>query len=88
MQLEARNGELESKFSTLTTSHLDLQRVERELRDRLTTSVDKEEHREACDRANREKQAREEAVLEADRLREVADVARNQVSMTFNNISI
>ena len=43
-QLEKRNDELESKFSVLTKSNLDLQKTERELRDQLVTSIPKEDY--------------------------------------------
>ena len=38
-QLEARNEELEAKFSSISTANLELQRVERELRDQLVDSI-------------------------------------------------
>ena len=42
-QLEKRNEELETKFSVLTKSNLELQQMERELRDQLVTSIPKED---------------------------------------------
>ena len=38
-QLETRNEELEAKFSSISTANLELQRVERELRDQLVDSI-------------------------------------------------
>ena len=40
-QLEKRNEELESKFSEISRSNLELQKTERELRDQVATSTPK-----------------------------------------------
>jgi len=42
-QLEKRNEELEGKFTTLSKANLEYQKVERELRDKLITSLPKED---------------------------------------------
>ncbi len=79
--MESRNSELESKFSELSRSNLDLQRTERELRDRLTTTADRAELEEATRRLRAMEEAECDLKVEVDRLREVADVARNQVGV-------
>ena len=43
-QLESRNEELEIKFADITKANLELQKVERELRDQIVTSVQKTEY--------------------------------------------
>ena len=72
--------ELESKFSRVTQSNLELQRAERELRDQLVSSVTQADYDGVRGRLEVAERAAREAHLEADRLREVGDVARNQVT--------
>uniref|UniRef100_A0A669F569 Centrosomal protein 290 n=1 Tax=Oreochromis niloticus TaxID=8128 RepID=A0A669F569_ORENI len=79
-QVEERNVELESKFVELTKMNVEAQRVERELRDELASSVSK-----AVSDADRAKiaeleKAEAELRIEVSKLQEVSDVAVTQVS--------
>ncbi|CAN9498923.1 unnamed protein product [Ophioblennius macclurei] len=79
-QMEERNSELESKFAELTRMNMEGQRIERELRDELADSVSKSVS--DADRAKIAKLERAEAELrvEVAKLKEVSDVAVDQVS--------
>uniref|UniRef100_A0A672JEW2 Centrosomal protein 290 n=1 Tax=Salarias fasciatus TaxID=181472 RepID=A0A672JEW2_SALFA len=79
-QVEERNAELEAKFAELTQMNMEAQRVERELRDELADSVSKAVS--DADRAKIAKLERAEAELRAEvaKLKEVSDVAVDQVS--------
>ncbi|KAH3726744.1 centrosomal protein of 290 kDa-like [Dreissena polymorpha] len=77
--MEARNKELEDKFSDITRSNLDLQKIERDLRDELSNSVTK-----AVSDLDRKKIGScEQQILnlqhENSKLKEVTDVASSQV---------
>ncbi|KAK3096658.1 hypothetical protein FSP39_002154 [Pinctada imbricata] len=77
--LETRNLELEEKFAEITKSNLELQKVERELRDELTNSVTKE-----VSEADRKKNMQlEEAQVnlrnEISKLKQISEVATSQV---------
>ncbi|XP_053396760.1 centrosomal protein of 290 kDa-like [Mercenaria mercenaria] len=77
--LENRNKELEDKFAEITRSNLDLQKIERDLRDELSNSVTK-----AVSDADRKKiDQLDEQILnlqhENSKLKEVTDVASSQV---------
>ncbi|KAL4233575.1 hypothetical protein ACF0H5_008256 [Mactra antiquata] len=77
--LEDRNKELEDKFAEITRSNLDLQQIERDLRDELSNSVTK-----AVSDADRKKiDQLEEQILhlqhDNSKLKEVTDIASSQV---------
>ncbi|XP_061195068.1 centrosomal protein of 290 kDa-like isoform X3 [Saccostrea echinata] len=77
--LENRNKDLEEKFSEITKSNLELQKIERELRDELANSVTKE-----ISEADRKKimELEEAAVAnrnEISKLKEISEVATSQV---------
>ncbi|XP_006782393.1 centrosomal protein of 290 kDa isoform X3 [Neolamprologus brichardi] len=79
-QVEERNVELESKFVELTKMNVEAQRLERELRDELASSVSKAAS--DADRAKIGELEKAEAELrnEVSKLQEVSDVAVTQVS--------
>uniref|UniRef100_A0AAX7VT04 Centrosomal protein of 290kDa coiled-coil region domain-containing protein n=1 Tax=Astatotilapia calliptera TaxID=8154 RepID=A0AAX7VT04_ASTCA len=79
-QVEERNVELESKFVELTKMNVEAQRLERELRDELASSVSKAAS--DADRAKIAELEKAEAELrnEVSKLQEVSDVAVTQVS--------
>ncbi|XP_056015074.1 centrosomal protein of 290 kDa-like [Ostrea edulis] len=77
--LENRNKDLEEKFSEITKSNLELQKIERELRDELANSVTKE-----ISESDRKKiiELEETAVgnrNEISKLKEISEVATSQV---------
>ncbi|OWF51997.1 centrosomal protein of 290 kDa-like [Mizuhopecten yessoensis] len=77
--LDERNKDLESKFSEITQSNLELQRIERDLRDELSKSVTK-----AVSDADRKRITQLEEVEvtlrnEISKLKEVCEVATSQV---------
>uniref|UniRef100_K1PYW1 Centrosomal protein of 290kDa coiled-coil region domain-containing protein n=1 Tax=Magallana gigas TaxID=29159 RepID=K1PYW1_MAGGI len=77
--LETRNKDLEEKFAEITSSNLELQKIERELRDELANSVTKE-----ISEADRKKimELEESAVThrnEISKLKEISEVATSQV---------
>ncbi|KAL3881749.1 hypothetical protein ACJMK2_028144 [Sinanodonta woodiana] len=78
-EVENRNRELEEKFSEITKSNLELQKIERELRDELANSVTK-----AVSDADRKKISELEASElnlkhEISKLKEISEVASSQV---------
>ncbi|XP_071137463.1 centrosomal protein of 290 kDa-like isoform X1 [Mytilus edulis] len=77
--LEERNKDLEEKFSQITKSNLELQKIERELRDELTNSVTKEVS--DADRKKISSLEEEEIKLkqEISKLKEISEVATSQV---------
>ncbi|KAJ0069801.1 hypothetical protein NL108_014667, partial [Boleophthalmus pectinirostris] len=79
-QVEERNTELEAKFTELTKMNMDLQRLERELRDELSNCVSKSVS--DADRARVSELEKTEALLreEVAKLQEVSDVAMLQAS--------
>ncbi|XP_072407908.1 centrosomal protein of 290 kDa isoform X2 [Chiloscyllium punctatum] len=79
-QVEERNSELESKFSEVTKINLEAQRVEQNLRDELANSVS-----QAVSNADRShitelEKSESELKVEVSKLRDVADVAKMQVT--------
>ena len=81
LQLEKRNGELEVKFADTAKANLELQKTERTLRDQLGTSIPKEKFVEANAKVQQVEGKLIEVIVENDKLREVADVARNQIEV-------
>ena len=81
LQLEKRNGELEIKFADTAKANLELQKTERTLRDQLGTSIPKEKFVEANAKVQQVEGKLIDVIVENDKLREVADVARNQIEM-------
>ncbi|XP_055078613.1 centrosomal protein of 290 kDa [Periophthalmus magnuspinnatus] len=79
-QVEERNAELEAKFTELTKMNVDLQSLERELRDELSNCVSKSVS--DADRARINELEKTEALLreEVTKLQEVSDVAMLQAS--------
>jgi centrosomal protein CEP290 len=80
-QLEKRNEELEVKFADVTKANLELQRTERELRDTLVTSIAKERFDQLGGKVKKLESVENELRIENDKLKEVADVARNQIDL-------
>ena len=79
LQLEKRNEQVEQKFSDVAKSNLELQKTERNLRDKLMTSIPKEKF-DSINAQVQTLQSREnELKLESDKLRQVADVACRQI---------
>ncbi|NXG77619.1 CE290 protein, partial [Baryphthengus martii] len=78
-QMEERNFELETKFAELTKINLEAQKVEQELRDELSKSVNKAvsdaDRRQIMDLEKREMELK----IEVSKLRELSDVAKMQV---------
>ncbi|XP_060063320.1 centrosomal protein of 290 kDa-like [Ylistrum balloti] len=77
--LDDRNKDLETKFSEITQSNLELQRIERDLRDELSKSVTK-----AVSDADRKRISQLEEIEvtlrnEISKLKEVCEVATSQV---------
>ncbi|XP_066992287.2 centrosomal protein of 290 kDa isoform X2 [Anabrus simplex] len=78
-QLEDKVSELEACNSTLQEHNQELQRIERELRDRVLSSVSREELQEARERLQELEGCKVELQLEKERLQEVGDIAQEQV---------
>ncbi|XP_025905533.1 centrosomal protein of 290 kDa isoform X3 [Nothoprocta perdicaria] len=78
-QVEERNFELETKFAELTKINLEAQKVEQELRDELSNSVNKAvsdaDRRQIMDLEKSEMELK----IEVSKLRELSDVAKMQV---------
>ncbi|NXI54883.1 CE290 protein, partial [Chloroceryle aenea] len=78
-QIEERNFELEAKFAELTKINLEAQKVEQELRDELSKSVNKAvsdaDRQQIMDLEKREMELK----IEVSKLRELSDVAKMQV---------
>lgn len=83
-QLEKRNEELEHKFADIARANLELQKNERTFRDQLLTSVAKERFDQLSEKTKALETQKQELKIENDKLREVADVARNQIEMFEN----
>ncbi|XP_052811330.1 centrosomal protein of 290 kDa-like [Mya arenaria] len=86
--LETRNKDLEDKFAEITKSNLELQKIERDLRDELSNSV----MRAVSDLDRKKITQLEEQILnlkhENSKLKEVTDVASSQVrSLEMQHIS-
>jgi centrosomal protein CEP290 len=77
--LEKRNSELEEKFDLVTRSNMDLQTLERELREQLITSVPKAEIAALRSQLQKVEETELRLRTENGQLREVAEVAQNQV---------
>ena len=84
LQLEKRNEEVEQKFSDVAKSNLNLQKTERSLRDQLVTSIAKEKFDQVNQRIFQFESKENELKIENDKLKEVADVACNQIEMFEN----
>ncbi len=80
-QLEKRNEELEQKFADVSKANLDLQRTERELRDELVTSIAREKFDKLEEKVKTLESKENELKIENDKLKEVADVAKNQIEL-------
>ncbi|PSN58155.1 hypothetical protein C0J52_01000 [Blattella germanica] len=74
-----RNAELETQNSTLVQQNLDLQQLERDLRDNLLTFVSRDELQEVQDKLRKCEQEKIELKLEKDRLKEISDIAQEQI---------
>ena len=79
-QLEDRNAELEEKFEIITKANLELQKVERELRDELITSIPQDQHNAVKEKLANLVENELQLRLESERLKEIADMAQNQVA--------
>ena len=79
LQLEQRNSSLETKFSELTQKLLTAQVREGELRDQLASCLPESEKTLLEVQVVELKNSQTELSLENNRLKEVADVARQQV---------
>ena len=78
-QMEKRNTELEEKFDLVTKVNIDLQKIERDLRDELVTSIAREEF-DTLHKKFKEVQESEVLVkLENNKLREIADISQTQI---------
>ena len=88
IQLEKRNGELETKFADVAKSNLELQKTERSLRDQLGTSIPKEKYEEVNSKVQKLDGTLVELKAENDKLKEVADVARNQIELLEHKKSL
>ncbi|XP_034144272.1 centrosomal protein of 290 kDa isoform X2 [Esox lucius] len=79
-QVEERNMELETKFAELTKLYLEIQKTERELRDKLADSISKEVSDADRVKITQLEKVEAELRVEVSKLREVSDVAKMQVS--------
>ncbi|XP_048463896.1 centrosomal protein of 290 kDa [Rhincodon typus] len=79
-QVEERNLELESKFSEVTKINLEAQRVEQNLRDELANSVSQAVSNADRSRITELEKSESELKVEVSKLRDIADVAKMQVS--------
>ncbi|XP_041072156.1 centrosomal protein of 290 kDa isoform X2 [Carcharodon carcharias] len=79
-QLEERNSELETKFSEVTKINLEAQKVEQNLRDELANSVSQAVSDADRSRITELEKSESELKIEVSKLRDVADVAKMQVS--------
>ena len=77
-QLEDRNKELEEKFDAVTKSNLELQKVERDLRDELVTSIPLQQFDEISEKHLKENEIVLNLRIENEKLKEVSEVAQNQ----------
>ncbi|KAJ9574107.1 hypothetical protein L9F63_008521, partial [Diploptera punctata] len=75
-QLEERNAELESQSNALVQQNLELQQVERDLRDNLLTFVSRDELQDV---QNKLRKCEQEKVFEKDQLKEISDIAQDQI---------
>ena len=87
-QLEKRNEELEVKFADVSKANLELQKTERDLRDQIVTSIPREEVDHLNKRIKELAQSENELQIETEKLKEVSDVARNQVEMFESKMEI
>jgi len=78
---ETRVRELESILAAATEGHRELQKSERQLRDSLAGAVPRQEHREVKDKLESAESSLNALRSECDRLREVSDVAKNQIEL-------
>ena len=79
-QLEQRNSELEEKFDLVTKLNIELQNTERELRDELVTSIPQNQFNELNNNLKEVSESEIKLKIENEKLREIADVAQNQVN--------
>ena len=77
--LEQRNTELEEKFELVSRANLELQTLERELRDQLITSIPQAEFTAVSQQLQGLEEAEMRMRTENGQLREMAEVAQNQV---------
>lgn len=77
--MEKRNEELENKFSDITKSNLELQRIERNLRDELSDSVTKSVSDADRKRITELEENEVNLKMEISKLKEVSEVASTQV---------
>jgi centrosomal protein CEP290 len=77
--LEQRNTEIEEKFDLVSRANMDLQSLERDLRDQLITSIPHAEFEALNKELQRIEQAEMRLCSENAQLREMAEVAQNQV---------
>ncbi|XP_069705746.1 centrosomal protein of 290 kDa isoform X2 [Periplaneta americana] len=78
-QLEERNAEVESQNSTVIQQNLELQQVERDLKENLLTFVSRNELQDVQEKLRKSEQERIELKLEKDKLLEIRDIAEEQV---------
>ena len=79
-QLDERNKELEDKFEAVTKSNLELQKVERDLRDELVTSIPQKLFDEVNEKLQKDNKDLLNLKIENEKLKEVSEVAQNQVN--------
>ena len=72
---------MEKKFAEVTKANLDLQKTERDLRDQLLTSIPQEQFVEVKTRLETAEKSENELKIECDKLKEVSEVAKNQVEL-------
>ena len=78
-QLEDRNAELEEKFEMITRANLELQKVERDLRDELVTSIPQAQYNSINEKLVQLVESEITIRLENEKLKEISDMAQNQV---------
>ncbi|TRY62027.1 hypothetical protein TCAL_01502 [Tigriopus californicus] len=80
-ELEKRLEMVEAKFSEVTRSNMELQRTERELRDQIVTSIPVDQFNQLKKKTESLEASENELKIERDKLREVAEIARNQIQL-------